>query len=185
MGYEDKAVSMFNDPQDFYDKLRQNPLPVVVDFWASWCAPCRSIAPILTHLKQEYNGRVDVWQVNADDYPLLLHKLGVRGIPTLIAFNHGYEITRVIGARPPQVLESIFRAALDGISRIPTLSATERMVRTIGGFILLFAADQSGYEGWMLLVGVIGGIVFFSGIYDYFQIFRTLKARLDQLLRKK
>jgi thioredoxin 1 len=179
------ATKTPDDPKIFFDLLRQNSRPVVVDIWAGWCMPCRTIAATIVKLKQDYDGRVDVWQVNADDSPRILQALRVRGIPTLIAFNQGYEISRLIGVRPDPVLESIFQAALDGVARIPSLSLTERIFRTFSGAILMLIAEQQQFEGLMMLVALIGLIVFFAGIYDQFQIFRSLKSRIDRWFNKK
>ncbi len=105
---------MENKNQDFFERLRQNPRPVVVDFWASWCGPCKMIEPQLKKLSGEYEGRVDLWKVNADEQPELLRQLKIYGIPTLVGFKDGAEVFRQTGAGNYSTLAGIFEGALNG-----------------------------------------------------------------------
>ncbi len=100
--------------KNFIERLRNNPRPVVVDFWAPWCAPCRAIGPVVEKLGEEYAGRVDLWKVNADEQPDLLRSLHIYGIPTLIAYHNGQEVGRRTGAASATVLSSLFKSALTG-----------------------------------------------------------------------
>ncbi|MDR0445520.1 MAG: thioredoxin [Oscillospiraceae bacterium] len=71
----------------------------LVDFWADWCGPCKMIAPVIEELADEYDGRVTVGKVNTDDYGEIAESLGITGIPTVILFRDGKEVTRLIGVR--------------------------------------------------------------------------------------
>ena len=80
--------------------------PVLVDFWATWCAPCRAIAPTLDELAEKYKGRFTVAKVNVDEVPDLAAQFGVLNIPTLIFFKAGEEVDRVVGSQPKAQLEA-------------------------------------------------------------------------------
>ena len=80
--------------------------PVLVDFWATWCAPCRAIAPTLDELAEKYKGRFAVAKVNVDEVPDLAAQFGVLNIPTLIFFKAGEEVDRVVGSHPKAQLEA-------------------------------------------------------------------------------
>lgn len=79
-------------------------LPVLVDFWAPWCMPCRMLAPTIEEIAQEYRGRLIVAKMNTDENPATPGKFGIMGIPTLILFKNGQEVDRVVGVRPKQAL---------------------------------------------------------------------------------
>ncbi len=73
-------------------------LPVLLDFWAEWCAPCKMIAPILTEIAEEYEGRLKIAKLNIDENPSIPPKFGIRGIPTLILFKNGTVEGQKVGA---------------------------------------------------------------------------------------
>ena len=84
--------------------VRQAPVPVLVDVWAPWCGPCRTMGPIIEQLSRELAGKVKVVKVNADQAPAVAKALGVSGIPTLALYSQGTERARLVGARPAQEL---------------------------------------------------------------------------------
>jgi len=86
--------------EEFQAKVAQSPLPVLVDFWAPWCGPCRMVAPTLEALAKEMAGRVRIAKINVDDNPVMAGQLGVRGIPTMVLFKNGQEVDRQVGALP-------------------------------------------------------------------------------------
>jgi len=101
--------------QDFEEKVLKSDTPVMVDFWAPWCGPCRSVAPILDELAGEYEGKVTIAKVNTDEHTQNAMKYGVQGIPTLIFFRDGVEVDRIVGAGP----KSLYKNKLDEIVAPP------------------------------------------------------------------
>lgn len=106
-----EKVLAFTDDQFDADVLKSG-TPVLVDFWATWCAPCKAIAPVLDELADEYDGKIKIGKVNVDDNPATPGQYGVRGIPTLILFKDGQVVDQLVGAVAKKQLAALLDKAL-------------------------------------------------------------------------
>ena len=106
----DKVLTFID--ANFDSDVLKSDIPVLVDFWATWCAPCKAIAPVIDAIAEEYEGKVKVGKVNVDDNPGTPGKYGVRGIPTIILFKGGLVVDQVVGAVPKTQLEALIKKAL-------------------------------------------------------------------------
>ncbi len=91
---------------NFEEEVIKSDSPVVVDFWAEWCGPCRMIAPALEELSDEFSGQVKIVKLNVDENPKTAEKYGIRGIPTLLLFKGGKVADQHVGAQPKGKLKS-------------------------------------------------------------------------------
>ncbi|MEC3861602.1 thioredoxin [Mesobacterium sp. TK19101] len=96
----------------FDAEVKNSEIPVVVDFWAAWCGPCKQIGPSLEELSSEYEGRVKIVKVDVDENPMSAANLGVRGIPALFIFKDGQVVSNRAGAAPKAALQSWIEGAL-------------------------------------------------------------------------
>lgn len=113
---------MINEPlhvtdEAFEKAVLQSETPVVVDFWAPWCGPCRAVAPILDKFAQEYAGKVVIAKVNTDENPQWAGQFDVRGIPTMLFVANGKLVHRQVGALPEPMLRELFDQFVDVSSR--------------------------------------------------------------------
>ncbi|NOX64430.1 MAG: thioredoxin [Chlorobi bacterium] len=97
---------------NFETDVLQSDIPVIIDFWAAWCAPCRMIAPIMEELAQEYDGRVKVGKLDVDVNQQTAIKYGVRSIPTVLIIKNGEVVDTIIGALPKTVFVDKLEAVL-------------------------------------------------------------------------
>ncbi len=102
---------------EFKSQVLENELPVVVDFWAPWCGPCRMVAPVLDKLAEEYAGKVVIAKVNTDEDQQWAGQYGVQGIPTMIFVADGKLVHRQVGALPEPVLRDLFEQFVDIASK--------------------------------------------------------------------
>ena len=106
-----KNVHEFQDTS-FDAEVLKSDVPVLVDFWAPWCAPCRMIAPAVEQLATEYAGVAKVGKVNIDDFPAIAQRYHINSIPTVLVFKGGEPVNQVMGAVPKKHLEEMLKQAL-------------------------------------------------------------------------
>lgn len=97
---------------DFQQKVLDSELPVLVDFWAEWCGPCRMLGPVLEEMSDDYEGKVIIAKVNVDENPASAAQYGVTSIPLVLGFQGGQKVAESVGAKPKAALEKEFSALL-------------------------------------------------------------------------
>jgi len=100
------------DDSNFDQLVLQAKIPVLVDLWAPWCAPCRMVAPVVEELASEYDGRVSFAKLNVDQNPRTASRYGIMSIPTLLIFKDGKPLSNIVGFRPKAELKRSLDAAL-------------------------------------------------------------------------
>ena len=107
----DSSLLQVND-KNFTAEVLQSDIPVLVDFWATWCGPCRAISPIVEDLAKEFSGRIKITKLNVDENPSTPSQYGVRGIPALILFKEGKVLDQIVGSVPKARLKALIEKAL-------------------------------------------------------------------------
>jgi thioredoxin 1 len=102
----------------FEKTVLQSELPVIVDFWAPWCGPCRMVAPILDKLAVEYDGKIVIAKVNTDEHQQWAGKFGVQGIPTMLFVSNGKVVHKQVGAMPEAMLRQVVEAFISSVASV-------------------------------------------------------------------
>lgn len=163
------------DRTEFQQKISQPNKPVVVDFWAQWCAPCRLTKPVLERLAEEYGGSVEFLAVDADTSHELVEHYKILGIPTVLAFRNGQEAARVIGARGEAGYRQMFASLAQGKQVELSLAPFERMLRIGAGVLLVVIGVSIG--SWLAVVA--GSVLAFLGVYDRCPVWKAITRMLQ------
>ena len=95
-----------------FESLKNGSQPLVVDFWATWCGPCRMLAPVISELAEQYDGKIIVGKCDVEENEELAVEFGIRNIPTILFFKDGQQVAKLVGAQPKAVLEEKIQALL-------------------------------------------------------------------------
>lgn len=101
----------------FEQTVLQSPIPVIVDFWAPWCSPCKMVAPTLDKLAHEYDGKLLIAKINTDENPEWMREYGIQGIPTMLFISKGKIVHRQVGALPERMLRDVVTQFMEVVSQ--------------------------------------------------------------------
>ena len=161
---------------EFQQKLSEAGKPLIIDFWASWCVPCRVTKPILESLAKEYANKVEFLPVNADESRELLEWYGVIGIPTVLSLRDGKMVGRITGVQNETGYRKMFEALVEGKDAKIFLTSFDRMLRLGTGGLFVIIGVSTSY--WPL--AAIGAIPAFLGIYDRCPIWSALTGMIKR-----
>jgi len=165
------------DKAQFLEKAKSYGKPVVVDFWAPWCAPCRKDKPVLERLAGEYRDSVDFWPINSDQNQELLQELKIYGIPTVLLVQDGEIVGRFTGVQREDAYRRMFEALSKGDSLPTPISPVDRFLRLgVGSAAVLFALQTSTW--WLLPLGFL---ILFTGVYDRCPIWKIVASYFEKL----
>jgi len=145
-------------------RLAAQPGPVIVEVWAPWCGPCRAMAPALEKVAGEFEGRVPLWRINADEDAASVQVLRVMGIPTMIVYRDGVEVNRRSGQANYAELTALFTWAManEPTAPPPGMSGQVRLLRMVSALAVLILAIAAS-QPWLI---VVAAIIFFSAVHD-------------------
>lgn len=106
----DKVIQVTDS--DFDVVVLKSSIPVLVDFWAAWCGPCRAIAPVIDELAAEYDGKAKICKMNVDENPITPGKFGIRAIPTMIVFKDGKVVDQITGAVGKAAIDTVLKRVI-------------------------------------------------------------------------
>jgi len=165
------------DKTQLLEKAKASGKPVVVDFWAPWCAPCRMTKPILEKLAGEYQDSVAFWPINSDENQGLIQDLKVYGIPTVLLIQNGEIAARYTGAQREEAYRKMFEALANGDSLQIPISPIDRFLRLgVGTAAVIFALQSSTW--WLLTIGLL---ILFTGVYDRCPIWKAITGYIKNL----
>ena len=95
-----------------FESLKNGEQPLVVDFWATWCGPCRMVGPVISELAEQYNGKINVGKCDVEENEELAVEFGIRNIPTILFFKNGQVVDKLVGAQPKAKIEEKFQSLL-------------------------------------------------------------------------
>ena len=159
------------------EKANAKGKPIIVDFWAPWCAPCRMTKPVLEKLAKEYQDEVGFWPINSDENQDLLQELKIYGIPTVLLIQNGKIAGRFTGAQQESTYRQMFESLASGQAIQIHISPIDRFLRLgIGTAAVLFALQSSIW--WLLALGLV---ILFTGIYDRCPIWKAITGYIKKL----
>jgi thioredoxin 1 len=159
---------------EFQKRILEADKPIVVDFWANWCVPCKLTKPILEKLAKEYNDKIEFMPIDADTSREVLEHFQIIGIPTVLTLRNGKVNGRVTGAQSEVNYRAMFDALAEGKEVKIPMTSFDRTLRLGAGALFVAVGISTG--NWLVLG--IGGIIAFLGIYDRCPIWRALTGML-------
>ena len=167
----------FMDKSQFFEKAQASEKPIVVDFWAPWCGPCRMTKPMLEKLAREYHDEVNFWPINSDQNQELLQELRIYGIPTVLLIRDGKIASRFTGAQREEAYRRMFESLANGETLQISISPIDRLLRLgVGTATVIFALQSSTW--WLFPLGLL---ILFTGVYDRCPIWKAITGYFKKL----